>query len=230
MTFLKTLLKAKNGILNLKKSRNNADGSETSGEQVKSLLSIFKIPILLAAPIPIFLFSILLIITAVPDLIYRSTFGGGYDSGNTSSSTTVSGNAQLAIDFAKSQVGNGYCHANEVDNCLDCNGLTYYAWKEAGVDDIPLPSGHYGEGQYQWSKETGRFFENESELQPGDIVFWGNGNNAYYNNGGLFHVGLYIGNDRVIHAYNEERGIIETPMSEMDYPGSSFIGGAHLNV
>ncbi len=63
---------------------------------------------------------------------------------------------------------------------FDCSGLTQQAWKQAGVS---LP--HNAAQQYQRTAHIVR-----SQLQPGDLV--------YYNNFG--HVGLYIGNNQIIHA------------------------------
>ena len=45
-----------------------------------------------------------------------------------------------------------------------------------------------------------------SELQPGDLVFYG-GNNIH-------HVAMYIGNGQVVHAQSEKTGIV---ISSMNY-------------
>ena len=55
------------------------------------------------------------------------------------------------------------------------------AWKQAGVD---LP--HNAAQQYQRTRHRSR----GRNLQPGDLV--------YYN--GFGHVGIYIGNNQIIHA------------------------------
>jgi cell wall-associated NlpC family hydrolase len=46
-----------------------------------------------------------------------------------------------------------------------------------------------------------------SNLQPGDLLFYDNGS-------GIGHVSMYIGNGQVVHASNEQTGII---VSSVDY-------------
>lgn len=45
--------------------------------------------------------------------------------------------------------------------------------------------------QYQQSTPISR-----SQLQPGDLVFWGSSSRAT----SIYHVALYVGNGRIIHA------------------------------
>jgi cell wall-associated NlpC family hydrolase len=45
-----------------------------------------------------------------------------------------------------------------------------------------------------------------SELQPGDLVFYGGSN--------IHHVAMYIGNGQVVHAQSEKTGIV---ISSMNY-------------
>lgn len=128
---------------------------------------------------------------------------GGSPSGGTSSggSSSASGSQrQTAINAALSQVGKPYGHANNGSN-WDCNGLTNYAWGQAGVS-IPYASGHYSYGQFQWMKNSGRWVSSVSALKPGDLVF-------YSNDGGrtCYHVALYIGNGMVVHAESYAAGV-----------------------
>ena len=44
------------------------------------------------------------------------------------------------------------------------------------------------------------------ELQPGDLIFWSFCNNGRYKN--ISHVGIYVGNGKVVEAYNESKGVI----------------------
>lgn len=209
--------------------------SNSNEEEVKSIFGILKVPLMIvvaiAGTIAAFIFVVFIAIVAIPQVLIGTIFGGGSLSDNIGSSSSVAYNAQAAIELAESQLGVPYGHGNVLNDNLDCNGLTYYAWKAAGVNDIPLASGHYGYGQYQWAQDTGRFFNDEDELQPGDIVFWGNNNHnhncLHASNNGLFHVGLYIGNGEVIHSYGYSTGVIKT---SIDLSDGWFIGGAHLNV
>jgi len=95
----------------------------------------------------------------------------------------VSGKAGSAVAFAKEQLGKPYKFATAGPNTYDCSGLTMASWANAGVS---LP--HVAADQWRSSKV--QQFKDRSQLQPGDLVF--------YN--GLGHVGIYVGNNTIIHA------------------------------
>ncbi|MFG2036475.1 NlpC/P60 family protein [Dactylosporangium sp. NPDC048998] len=92
----------------------------------------------------------------------------------------VSGKAGTAVSFAKAQLGKQYVWGAAGPNTYDCSGLTMAAWKAAGVT---LPHN----AASQWSNVA---HIPRSTLAPGDLVF--------YN--GLGHVGIYVGNNLIIHA------------------------------
>jgi cell wall-associated NlpC family hydrolase len=97
-----------------------------------------------------------------------------------------SGGVAAVIAFARAQLGEPYVWGGAGPNVWDCSGLTMMAWRQAGVK-----MSHYT--GYQWA-ETDRV--PISQLQPGDLVFYGtSGPNSH-------HVGLYIGNGQMIHAPN----------------------------
>ncbi|WP_433080888.1 C40 family peptidase [Dactylosporangium sp. CA-052675] len=89
--------------------------------------------------------------------------------------------AGQAVKFAYSQLGKVYQWGADGPNSYDCSGLTMAAWKTAGV---VLP--HNAARQKQTVKPITR-----AELRPGDLVF-------YYKD--VSHVGIYIGDGRVIEA------------------------------
>jgi len=97
-----------------------------------------------------------------------------------------SGGVAAVIAFARAQLGEPYVWGGAGPNVWDCSGLTMMAWRQAGVR-----LSHYT--GYQWA-ETDRV--PLSQLQPGDLVFFGtSGPNSH-------HVGLYIGGGQMIHAPN----------------------------
>ena len=111
------------------------------------------------------------------------------------SSTVTSAQRQAAINAAKGLLGEGYTHNNSPGEGFDCNGLCWYAWQQAGVD-IPLPSGHYTDsGQFQFIRDSGRWVTSESDLKPGDLVFF-----SYDGGSSIFHVAMYIGDGQVIQS------------------------------
>jgi cell wall-associated NlpC family hydrolase len=104
----------------------------------------------------------------------------------------VSGSAGKAVNYAWAQLGKRYVWGAAGPNTFDCSGLTMMAWKAAGVS---LP--HNAAQQYQKVRHISR-----SQLAPGDLVF--------YN--GLGHVGIYIGNNQIIHAPNSRTVVKIAPI------------------
>ncbi|RLV50433.1 hypothetical protein D9V37_00060 [Nocardioides mangrovicus] len=94
------------------------------------------------------------------------------------------GNAAQAIAYAKAQIGKPYKWAAAGPSSFDCSGLTMRAWEAAGVS---LP--HYSAGQYAATTHITR-----SQLQPGDLIFWGS------SPGSIHHVAMYLGDGMMIHA------------------------------
>lgn len=129
-------------------------------------------------------------------------------------SAATSAQRQTAINAALAQVGKPYGHANNGYE-WDCNGLTNYAWAQAGVS-IPYPSGTYGYGQFQWLKSSGRWVTSVDQLQPGDLVFFSR-DGGYH----CYHVALYLGNNNVVHAVGYGKGIMVTSI----WYCSGFCGG-----
>ena len=112
-----------------------------------------------------------------------SSAGGGF---------TGSGRAAKAVMYALSQVGDRYVAAAAGPNSFDCSGLTMTAWRQAGVS---LP--HYSRSQYSVTRRVPL-----SQAQPGDLVF--------YFGRGTHHVGMYIGNGKMVHAANPREGVVVT--------------------
>jgi cell wall-associated NlpC family hydrolase len=93
--------------------------------------------------------------------------------------------AATAVRVALAQQGKPYAWGGAGPNSFDCSGLVMYAWAAAGVS---LP--HYTVSQYEATERI-----TQSELQPGDLVFYNT--NAGANPG---HVTMYIGGGQVVTA------------------------------
>jgi cell wall-associated NlpC family hydrolase len=106
-----------------------------------------------------------------------------------------------AVQYALSKVGNGYVFGASGPSVFDCSGLTMAAWSQAGVS---LP--HSSSAQYS----SGRHIS-ESELQPGDLVF-------YYSP--ISHVGMYIGGGKIVNALNPGAGVVISGLHDMPYVGA----------
>jgi peptidoglycan DL-endopeptidase CwlO len=95
--------------------------------------------------------------------------------------------ANAAVAFACAQLGEPYKWGAAGPSSWDCSGLTMGAWKAAGVT---LPHN----AADQWGKTT---HISRSALSPGDLAFFR----------GLGHVGIYIGNGKMIHAPTTGRNV-----------------------
>jgi septal ring factor EnvC (AmiA/AmiB activator) len=112
----------------------------------------------------------------------------GADRGRAASYRPVgraSGLGRLAVRWALTQIGKPYRWGAAGPSAYDCSGLTMRAYQSAGVR---LP--HSSRAQYS----SGRRLQRLGELRPGDLLFFGRGSRS------IHHVGLYIGNGRMVHA------------------------------
>lgn len=103
-------------------------------------------------------------------------------SASTGGNTISVSGGSIASNAAK-YLGVPYVYGGTSPSGFDCSGLIYYAAKEAGVS-LPRTS--------QAQSTLGSYVA-VSDLQAGDLVFWGGVGSAY-------HVGIYIGNGQYIHA------------------------------
>ncbi|MEV0192599.1 NlpC/P60 family protein [Kitasatospora purpeofusca] len=113
----------------------------------------------------------------------------------------VSGRAAAVVQFAYSQLGKPYVWGATGPSGFDCSGLTGAAYRAAGLQ-LPRVS------QAQWNAGA-RIAR--ADLQPGDLVF-------FY--GDLHHVGLYIGDGKMIHAPRTGKNVEVLPISAMPYVGA----------
>jgi len=109
-----------------------------------------------------------------------------------------SGGAGAAISFARAQLGEPYVWGAAGPSSWDCSGLTMGAWA-AGGKSLP----HYSVAQYEQSTPI-----SSSNLQPGDLVFWGSSSSA----SSIYHVALYAGNGQIIHAPRTGRPVVQESM------------------
>ena len=112
------------------------------------------------------------------------TTGSGSFSGGVSRAVHVSASGdtgERAVQYALSRLGCPYVWAAAGPRTFDCSGLTMWAYRQAGVS---LP--HYSRAQYTSGRHVSR-----SDLQPGDLVFFGSP---------IHHVGMYIGGGNFVEA------------------------------
>jgi len=109
------------------------------------------------------------------------------------------------LAFARAQLGEPYRWGASGPSAWDCSGLTAGAWAAAGKS---LP--HYSVAQYEQSTPI-----RSSDLRPGDLVFWGSSSSP----SSIYHVALYAGNGKIIHAPRTGKPVTEESMYYWIPPG-----------
>ena len=138
-------------------------------------------------------------------------------SGNQNYGSGISG----AIAAAKSQLGVSYSWAGNAipGQEFDCSGLVWWAYKKAGIS---IPRGQRmsngrGNSMIGWCLDGGGWTTDQSQLQAGDLMFWGGGVNS------TTHVGMCIGGGLMIHS---NWGGVE--IASVYYSSGSFVGGGPI--
>lgn len=111
--------------------------------------------------------------------------------------------ATKALQYAEEQVGKPYVWGARGPNAFDCSGLTYEAYKHAGID--------IGRTTYQQIKK-GKAVSRKN-LQPGDLVFTSPG-----------HVQMYSGKGKIVEAARPGVGVRNSVLTSF-YAGRRFDGG-----
>ncbi|AJE41919.1 C40 family peptidase [Streptomyces nodosus] len=117
-------------------------------------------------------------------------------SASTASVSQATGSASAVIAFVKAQLGDAYVSGSTGPNSWDCSGLVQTAFKQVGVS-LPRVSQDQSTVGTQVSL---------SNLQPGDILYWGGAGSAY-------HVAVYVGDGMFVGAQNPSTGVVERPLS-----------------
>ncbi|MFB7027407.1 MULTISPECIES: NlpC/P60 family protein [unclassified Streptomyces] len=113
----------------------------------------------------------------------------------------ASGLGAAALSAAATQIGKPYDSGAEGPNAYDCSGLTQWAYGKAGARLSRVTYTQQNDGT-----KIGR-----SQLRPGDLVFFNS----------LSHVGLYAGNNTILHAPKPGANV---RYESMDYMGTFQFG------
>jgi len=119
------------------------------------------------------------------------------------SRSSIKGKKLIAI--AKKKLGRRYVWgATGQKNTFDCSGLTSYVCKKNGIH-IPrraIEQSKYGK------------YVSRAHLKPGDLIFF---DTSKRRKGYVNHVGIYIGNNKFIHASSAKKKVIITSLSKPFY-------------
>jgi len=109
------------------------------------------------------------------------------------------------IALAKKKLGRRYVWgATGQRNTFDCSGLTSYVCKKNG---IRIPRRAIEQSKY------GKYVSRKN-LKPGDLIFF---DTSKQRRGYVNHVGIYIGNNKFIHASSAKKKVIITSLSKPFY-------------
>ena len=122
--------------------------------------------------------------------------GSSSSSSTSANSSSTSASTSKIVSFAKKLLGKPYVWGAQGPNGFDCSGFTYYVYKNTAGITLPRTSS----AQSRYGTRVSK-----SNLKPGDLVFF---DTVGSNNGDVTHVGMYIGNNQIIHASSSQKKIV----------------------
>lgn len=118
---------------------------------------------------------------------------------------------ETMIEVALSQVGKPYLYASANPSAgFDCSGLTYYAFSKVGV-----MLGRSSSAQFGYGTPIPK-----SEIKRGDLLFFSNGS-------GIGHVGIYLGNGKMVHSSTYDTGVIVSSI-DSGYYVNNYAGARRI--
>lgn len=127
---------------------------------------------------------------------------------NQSSSTTGSS----VVQYSKQYLGCKYVMGGTSPSGFDCSGFTSYVYKHFGVSLSRTSSAQASNGTAV----------SKNNLILGDILIFNNSSNT-----AVGHVGIFIGENKFIHAANPSKGVIITSLSD-SYYSKRYVGARRV--
>ena len=115
------------------------------------------------------------------------------------------------VKTAKQFDGLRYLWAGVAAYGFDCSGFTYSIFKAHGID-LPRDSGEQAKAGKAVSS---------SNLKPGDLLFFST------SSGTVHHVGMYVGDGKMIHSPNASKDVYVTDWKKWD-TGNEFSGARRI--
>ncbi|MYV97434.1 hypothetical protein GT354_03895 [Streptomyces sp. SID3343] len=128
--------------------------------------------------------------------------GAQAPTGGSTTSAPSSSKAAQAVAYARAQVGKPYVYGAAGPNAFDCSGLVQAAYKSAGISLPRVTNAQFAADPHV----------SVANLQPGDLVF-------FYS--GISHVGIYIGDGKMVHAANSRKPVEIASINTMPIAGAT---------
>ncbi|MCA0985197.1 S-layer homology domain-containing protein [Halobacillus yeomjeoni] len=121
--------------------------------------------------------------------------------------------ADRVIELAFKYSDSPYVYGGTSPSGFDCSGYTQYIFNKVGIDLHRTSRAQYSNGHAV----------SRSELQKGDLLFFN-----YYDGGSISHVGIYIGNNKMISAENERDDVTVASIAPNRYWGERMVGARRV--
>ena len=135
-------------------------------------------------------------------IVSRSAGSSGQSSSSGSAPDANLTLGQQIAEYACGFKGSKYVYGGMSPSGFDCSGLVTYVYKQYGISVTRNASGQY--------RDNGVHI-NKSDLYPGDLVFFSRNGNS------VTHVGIYIGNNKFVHASGTRVGVIISDLGSAYY-------------
>lgn len=122
---------------------------------------------------------------------------------------------EAIIEFAESLIGTPHVMGGYSSSGLDCSGLVKLAHAQS---DIELPRSSHDQARY------GKIISAGEELQRGDIIFF---HSTYKKDHLVTHTGIYLGDNKFIHA-SSKRGVIISTLRDSSYYEEHYLFATRL--
>lgn len=132
-----------------------------------------------------------------------------------SAGTTDASSAEVdkLLSYAEQFLGTPYVYGGSTPSGFDCSGFTTYVFRNALGISLPRTSSE--------QSQTYTRVSSISDLQPGDLVFFGNGSRVN-------HVGIYVGQGEFIHSPHTGSYVKYDTLSSGNYYKNFMWGGRVL--
>ena len=122
---------------------------------------------------------------------------------------------QRLLNYAVGLTGVNYKFGGKSpETGFDCSGYVRYVFKQVGGMSLP-------HNALAISKVGEKI--SHSDLRPGDLVFFTTLRRT------ISHVGIYLGNNRFVHASSTSTGVVEVSDMRDNYWSRSFNGARRIN-